>query len=428
MFKKTAIVIIVLAAIAGGIWFYFNKQTASAPAANPVETALVKKGLMVVDVACSGTVNANQNVDIKCQAGGQIVKLPFQLGAVIKRGDLLLEVDPTPEEQALEVAQRNLEQAQFQYQTAQLNLKIAEQNLITDTTNAHANLLSAQAAAANDQILLNRTATLLKENLDSQEDYDNAKTTLTQAQASVALAQAAVNKLKTEALQVKLQGLSVKLANVAVESNEVAVKQAQINLSYTKVMAPLTGVVSNVAVQIGQVISSALTNVGGGTTILTLVDLSHIYVLANVNESDIDKVHLGDTVYITGSAYPGKVFLGKVVQMGPVGTNNSNVITFPVNVEVLGKDKQLLKPNMTAEVDIIANRLHNVVYIPLQAVQVQGRKDFVNVVGPDGKQTLTPVTLGVNNGREWQVLNGLKPGQQVVVYSGDYGSTWMRHH
>jgi len=447
MKKGLIITGIVAAAVIGGAVAYHHYQAAGAVVAPKEHTAVVKKGTLTVHVYATGNVLANRTVDIKCQAGGEIVSLPLgtgnpkdqiQIGDEVKKGQVILTVDPTLELQAVSIAQQDLDQAKLTLDTAKLNYEIAKQNLITSRQTDEANLLSAQAQVKNDQLNVQRDATLLKENLAAQQTYDTDYTTLVRDQQAARLAEVQISQLKQQALQVKLQKLNVDLDQVAVQKAQASLDQANTNLGYCKVKAPFTGYVANVDVQQGQVIASATNNVGGGTTVMTLVDTSHIYINTTVNESDINHVKIGDKVQITAAGAPGVVFPGRVALIAPESIQDqntssssgstSNIVTFQAKIEVLGAQKQLLKPGMTANVDIFADKLPNVVYIPLQAVVIQNNEDTVTIVMPDGKQISKPVTLGQRNDLDWQVLHGLKPGQKVLIHLGVSSSMWTPHH
>lgn len=449
---KTGWIITGIAAVAviGGAAVYYHFQVAGAEVAPKVHTAVVKKGTLTVHVYATGNVQANRTVDIKCQAGGEIISLPLgngnpdaqiQIGDLVKKGQVILKVDPTLEQQALDIAKEDLKQSQYTYQIAKLTYQIAQANLITTRNTDEANLLSAQAQVKNDQLNVHRDATLLKEHLAAQQTYDTDYTTLVRDQQAERLAMVQIEQLKQQAMQVQLQRYNVKLDQVAVAKAESSVSQANTNLGYCRVPAPFTGYVANVDVQQGQVIASATNNVGGGTTVMALVDTSHIYINATINESDINHVKIGEKVEITAAGAPGIVFPGRVVLIAPEsiqdqtagGTNpsTSNIVTFQSKIEVLGKQKQLLKPGMTANVDIFADKLPNVLYIPLQAVVIQNGQDTVTVVDSKGKQQVKNVTLGERNDLDWQVLQGLKPGQKVVIHIGNVSSMWtpdwLRH-
>ena len=444
--NKGLILIGVIAVVVIGGVAYQHYHATGAPVAQKMHTAVVKKGTLTVHVYATGNVLANRTVDIKCQAGGKITSLPLnasdpdeqiQIGNLVQKGQVILTVDPTLELQAVTIAQQDLEQAKLTLDTAELSYQIAEQSLITTRQTDEANLLSALAQVKNDKLNVQRDATLLKENLAAQQTYDTDYTTLVKDQQAQRLAEVQLSQLKQQALQVKLQKLNVDLDKVAVKKSQANLDQANTNLRYCKVKAPFTGYVANVDVQQGQIIASATNNVGGGTTVMTLVDTSHIYINTTVNESDINHVKIGDKVQITAAGAPGVVFPGRVALIAPESVQDqntsstsgstSNIVTFQAKIEVLGAQKQLLKPGMTANVDIFADKLPNVIYIPLQAVVIQNNEDTVTVVQPDGKQIFKPVTLGQRNDLDWQVLHGLKPGQKVLIHLGVSSSMWTPH-
>ena len=425
--------------IGAGIW-WLKIHSAAAAVQPHLHTAVVKKGTLTVHVYATGNVQANRTVDVKCQAGGEIKKLPYLIGDLVKRGQVILTVDPTLEEQALNIAEQDYKQARYTWQTAKLNYEIAKENLVTTRETDLANILSAKAQLKNDTLNYDRDKTLLKEGLASQQTYDTDYTDVVKDQQALRLAQITYAQLKQQTQQVQLQKLNVQLDKVAMAKAALGVSQAQTNLSYCTVTAPFTGYVANVDVQRGQIIASATNNVGGGTTIMTLVDLSHIYINATIDEGDINRVKPGDKVDITAAGAPGITFPGKVVLIGPesiqdqTSTNTSsstgenNIVTFQAQVEVLGSKRMLLKPGMTANLDIFTNRLPDAVYIPLQAVVIHNGQDTVAVVDPDGATRTKDVTLGVRNDMDWQVLRGLKPGQKVVVHLGNAMSMWTPHH
>jgi len=174
----------------------------------------------------------------------------------------------------------------------------------------------------------------------------------------------------------------------------------------------------------GTIISSAISNVGGGTSVMTLSDLSHIFVLASVDESQIGGVKKGQTVDITADAYPGKHFTGKVVRIATQGVNTSNVVTFEVKIEVTDDNKDLLKPQMTANVQIIEASKKDAVTVPILAVVRKQHKTFVTLVKPDNALEDREVELGIDDGENQEIVSGLAAGEQVLVHKNESNSVW----
>ncbi|MCX6999121.1 MAG: efflux RND transporter periplasmic adaptor subunit [Candidatus Sumerlaeota bacterium] len=270
----------------------------------------------------------NLDVDIKCKASGQIVELPYDISDEVGSGTLILEIDPIDMARYAKQSGVKLAASQFRLIQARLNLKVAEQNLVTQRMKVDASLKSAQASYDDTKSKAERMKQLFEKKLASREDFDTAQTTAVQAQSDLENAHASSEDLKTQEISLDLKRQDISLAENQVESDKINEDLAEQQLKDTKVFSPIDGVVSARTVQVGQIISSGISNVGGGTTVLTLSDLSRIYVLASVDESDIGKVDEEQDVLITADAYPEKFFSGKVVRIATKGVNASNVVTF----------------------------------------------------------------------------------------------------
>ncbi|RPI62401.1 MAG: HlyD family efflux transporter periplasmic adaptor subunit, partial [Planctomycetaceae bacterium] len=177
-------------------------------------------------------------------------------------------------------------------------------------------------------------------------------------------------------------------------------------------------------IQIGQIVSSGITNTGGGTTVMTVSDLSQIFVLAAVDESDIGKVKVGQKVITTVDAFPGKVFPGRVVRIATKGVNSSNVVTFEVKILVISPEQDLLKPEMTANVEIVCASKDSVVMVPSEAVVRKGGKSQVTVIDASGATTDRPVEVGINDGTNVEITDGLSEGETVIVRKDNGDSKW----
>jgi HlyD family secretion protein len=205
------------------------------------------------------------------------------------------------------------------------------------------------------------------------------------------------------------------LAEAEARSDQIALDNARQQLSYTTVNSPMDGVVSALNIQIGTIISSGITNVGGGTTIMTVSDLSHVYVLAAVDESEIGAVAVDQPVNITVDAFAGRRFRGNVVRIATKGVNVSNVVTFEVKVEVTSANKSLLKPEMTANVQIVSAQKDDTLVVPAQALTRRQGKVYASVVSGDGPAQEREVKVGLSDGERTEVLDGLAEGDTVVV-------------
>jgi multidrug efflux pump subunit AcrA (membrane-fusion protein) len=423
---KKLIIVIVIIIVAGGAYYYFNGTEETLEAEEPtISTAKVEKGPIVMMVSTTGRVVANLDVDIKCKASGEITKLPFDISDVVKKGDLLVELDPVDEERYLKQAQISLSATEARLAQAKQNLLIAEKDLEVEKKRAESALKSAQARAEDAKAKFDRLKQLLEKKLASQEEHDTARTSMIQAEADLESAKIRSDDLKVQEMSLDLKREDVKLAEAQVESDKIALSNAKQRLIETQVYAPVDGVVAVRNVQIGQIISSGISNVGGGTTVMTLSDLSRIFVLASVDESDIGKVETGQPTRITVDAFPALSFKGKVVRIATRGVSTANVVTFEVKIEVLGRNRQLLKPEMTANIEIIADEDDNALLVPVTAVARRERgKRVVTVQKPDGSTEEREVEVGISDGVQMAIKSGLKEGETVVIRSGEADSRW----
>jgi len=422
---RTLTVLVVIGALGAGAWLYFGrKTTGSSAAAAKAMTVTVMPGTLVHSVSSTGRVVSNLDVDIKCKASGEIIKLPFDVSDRVSKGDLLVELDPVDEQRGLRLAKVALDQSRAKLEQARQNLLIAERNLATSRQRVAAALKAAEVKARDAATKAARRKELLDQNLASQEDYDTAMAAAVQAEADLIAVRIQQQELEIQELALELKRQDVKLAEAAVAADAIAVENAQRRLDDTKVVAPMDGVVAARNVQTGQIISSGITNVGGGTTILTLSDLSRIFVLAAVDESDIGQVALEQPVRITVDAHPGVQFRGKVVRIATRGVNVSNVVTFEVKIEVTSDNRNLLKPEMTANVQIICAERKDVLLVPTQAVSRRQGQLVVTVQRGDGTTEERPVKVGMNDGSRWEIVEGLTAGEVVVVPRTEAESRW----
>lgn len=387
----------------------------------------VERGPIRLLVAATGRVVANLEVQIKCKASGEVINLPYDESDAVEKDALLVELDPVDEERGVRLAEVALSASQAHLAQANQSLVVAERTLVTDRQKAEAALRSAEAGVQYTKAKAARLSELLANQLTSQEEYDTAATEVIQAEADLESARSTVAELETGELALENRRQDVKLAEAEVESDRIDLSIASQRLKETRVVAPIRGVVGKREVQIGQIISSGISNVGGGTTVLTLLDLSRLFVVASVDESDIGRVRLDQMADITADAFPDKRFRGKVVRIAPMGENVSNVVTFEVEIEVLGDEKSLLKPEMTANVEIVVAGKKDALTLPVDAVfRGEDGKPMVTVVETDGATRGQPVELGITDGARQEIVAGLTQGMTVLVREGQGNSRWRR--
>jgi multidrug efflux pump subunit AcrA (membrane-fusion protein) len=149
-------------------------------------------------------------------------------------------------------------------------------------------------------------------------------------------------------------------------------------------------------------------------------------VLASVDESDIGKIKSGLDATITVDAFPELSFKGSVVRIATKGVNVSNVVTFEVKIEVLGKMKSLLKPEMTANIEIVADKDDDALLVPVEAVSRKKGQRFVTVRKPDGTDEERTVIVGISDGVNMAIVSGLDESDKIVIRGGEVDSRWRQ--
>jgi len=265
-------------------------------------TAKVDRGDVTQTVTATGAVSAVTSVAVGSQVSGIIQKLYADFNSQVHKGDLLAELDPTPFQERVNASRAGLDKAQVEMR--------------------------------NTRIGLERQKALKREGLAPQADYDQAQANYDSARASAQQAAAAV-------------------------------KQAETDLKYTKIVAPIDGVVVARQYDVGQTVAASFQ----APTLFTIAqDLTKMQVAADVSESDIGTIKVGQPVRFSVDAYPDRDFRGRVSQIRLNATVNQNVVTYPVIVEVANPD-QMLRPSMTANVSIEVARVRDALRIPNAALR-----------------------------------------------------------
>jgi HlyD family secretion protein len=170
-------------------------------------------------------------------------------------------------------------------------------------------------------------------------------------------------------------------------------------------------------VEVGDAVSSILVLGSQATLVMTLGDVSSVYVLGKVDEADIGKVYLGQAARIVVESFKDRKYAGAVTKISPLGVEKDNVTTFEVRASIQNPDGEL-KANMTANAEIVLEEKKNVLIVPEAAVAYdKDRRTFLDI--PDTKaekgKTRLAVKLGISNGVNTELVEGLKEGDQVVL-------------
>ena len=384
----------------------------------PPKTVMTEVGPIDLKVSTNGKAVSNLDVEIKSKASGQITKLPFDLSDSVTSGQLIAELDPVDEnrnvslkEAAVLSSRARLAQSREQYQLALVSLD-------TGTSTAEKDLESALVRHRDAKARLERQQDLYDKQLISKEDLDTARSDFATAASALVKAQTGVISARNQIRSVEMRKQDIVLSESDLKRAEVDLDNAVQRLKECRIYSPQDGVITERKVQVGQIISSGISNVGGGTTLMILSDLSRIFVNASVDESDIGKIKVGQTTIITADAYPGKRFFGKVVRIAMKGLNTQNVVTFEVKIEVTGEGVKLLRPEMTANVSIQADHRDEALLLPNEVIQFDRKGYFVELDSKDPTTTTKTkqrIEIGITDGLNTEILAGLEEGDEVCV-------------
>ncbi|MCA0130954.1 efflux RND transporter periplasmic adaptor subunit [Winogradskyella alexanderae] len=356
---------------------------------------------IIETVSATGKIQPEVEVNISSEVSGEILELPFKEGQQVKKGDLLVRVNP-------DLIQSAVNRAQATYQNVRANLEQAE-----------ATLKQAKADYERSEALFNK-------GVISKADWDQAIATYETAVAG-----------KSSAFY-------------SVRSAAASVNEARDNLTRTTIYSPMNGTISLLNVEEGERVVG--TQQMAGTEILRVANLNNMEVEVDVNENDIVKVNIGDSTIVEVDAYLKKEFKGIVTEIANSAAGNlaaDQVTNFKVKVRILEESYEDLtegkpesyspfRPGMTATVDIITNVRKNAIAVPISAIVIKTDTsstkrpyEKMNAAGDDepqeeqkfecvfvndnGKAKLQVVETGIQDDSSIEIVAGLKENDKIIT-------------
>lgn len=369
-----------------------------------VETAVVKEINLIETVSATGKVQPEVEVKISSEVSGEIIELPIKEGQAIKKGDLLVRINPDLYESGLSRTAASLSTAKAGLSQSEAQLKEAKANY-------------------------ERNKRLFDKGVISKSEWDKI----------------------VSAYEVAVASKQSAYYNVA--SANATVTEAKDNLNRTTIYAPVDGTISKLDAELGERVVG--TQQMTGTEILRVANLNNMEVEVDVNENDIVKIDIGDEANIEVDAYLKKQFKGVVTSISNSASSEltaDQVTNFKVKVRILKESYEDMtkgkpanyspfRPGMTATVDIITENRTNVLAVPISAVVVKSdttavKKDVVAELEEKEKETkegtttkkyecvfvktgdkavLRPITTGIQDDTNIEVVKGLKKGDEVII-------------
>lgn len=370
-----------------------------------VRAEAVERRDLVAQVRASGHIEPKRSVDISADISGRIVELPVEEGQNVREGDLLLVIDPTQYEAALQRAEASLAEAR-----------------------------AREVQARTDYSQARRDADRLSELKQRTEDL------VTDQEVEQAITLAEVKKSFWQA------------AEHGVANAGAAVNESRDRLDKTVIRAPMSGRITRLSVEKGETAIVGTMN-NPGSLLLTVADLSEMEAVIEVDETDVPEISIGDSASVEIDAFPNQRFTGKVTKIGnssirPVSslsqTASDQAIDFEVRI-ALEAPPEGIRPDLSATANVVTATRDDVLAIPIIALTLIDEEDFelleneltadgdgdspfagkeasqiegVYVVEENSVVRFTPVSIGVTGDSYFEVLDGLEEGQTVV--SGSY--------
>tara|TARA_B100000497_G_scaffold37879_1_gene44502 strand:- start:13414 stop:14688 length:1275 start_codon:yes stop_codon:yes gene_type:complete len=367
-----------------------------------VEVTSIRLIDIVETVAATGKIQPEVEIKLSSEVSGEIIELPIIEGQQVKKGDLLVSINP-------DLVQAMLDQSQAGLQNVKAQLTQAEANLANVETN------------------FDRNKSLFEKGVISRSDWERSQTDYEVAQANV------------------------RSAYYNVESAKSSVKQSRDNLSRTSIFAPRDGTISKLSVELGErVVGTAQM---AGTEIVRVANLNNMEVEVDVNETDIVKVNVGDSTIVEVDAYLKREFKGVVTEIANTAENTlsvDQVTNFKVKVRILPDSYKDLtntrpenyspfRPGMTATVDIITNLKEKIIGVPISSIVIKtdtssstgkqvvketksttAEKFECVFIKEDDVAKLRVITTGIQDDSNIEIISGLK--EEDLVITGPYNT------
>jgi HlyD family secretion protein len=424
----------------------------------PVQTSKVqRKDELKSKVSASGQIRAKKFVALQSEITGVITDLPVHEGDKVKKGDVLLRIDPIQSAADQSMKSANYEAQLADARSQEYAIKNAEANLLRDEstlTSMRAKFDLAVNDLAREQSKFKRQQQLHEDGLVSSEDYEIAQNSLKAAKSRLEQAKADVVNYES---QIRIAKNNIEQSKTSSSASVSRAKSAAANLTQandslkkTTLYSPLDGIITQLKKEKGErAVPGMLSN--PEATIMTIADLSIIQAEIKVDETDVVNLALGNAAQVKVDALPDIVFIGEVTEIGnsPIQSTTSSQEAKDFQVIITLKDPStILRPGMSCTGEITTHTKNNVLIIPLQALtvrdvevdkngnyhqpdltkkksagdQAETAKDKIQkkelegvfVINDNKVTRFRPIKTGIAGESEIEVVDNLKEGEEIV--------------
>jgi len=331
---KKLIGFVILLMLAGGGWWYWVKY-GQVPEKATVNYTSISQGDIVESVPSTGTLEAIRRFDVGSQVSGTVMKIHVDYNDIVRKDQLLAEIDPSLLQVQVDIQKANIERAE-------------------------SDIASQETQLEDQKRQFEKTKNLFEKGLQNQQQFEAAE------------------------LAIKVRQASIESAKKSLISNRANLNAAELNVKYTKIIAPADGVIVERRVDVGQAVQASMST---PSFFIMSTPLDKLKLTANVDESEIGKIRTGMEVRFRVDSYGQKPFKGVVDAVRLNATSTNNVVTYPVWITVDNPQLEL-RPSMTATLNIVISTANNVIRVPNAATRFRPNADTYTALG------LTPPQAG----------------------------------
>ncbi len=383
--KKAIVVVVILGLMSAGVLGYRRWKT---PATVQVlETAVVEKASIREVLVATGMIKSRVGALIKVgsRATGVIEEMRVRVGDKVHKGDLIARIDDREIQKTLALDRASLE---------------AARNTLKEVQTVYPKRIQeAEARFRLAEINLRREKALIQEDYTTRDAVDRA-------QSEHDAARAVLERLRRE------WETQQAVAEAKLKEAEAKLKQDEIRLSYTRIYAPIDGVVTEVAAQQGETIVTGLQT----ANLVVIMDPTQLEMQIYVDETDIGRVRLNQAVEYSVDTYPDRTFLGAITDIYHQPVIRDNIVYYLAIVKISPEDAAALRPEMTTYCRIVIREKADALSVPNSAIKFEAGRQVVYVL-VEGQKTpqKVPVSVGIRGENRTEIVSGLNEGQLVAT-------------
>ncbi len=355
MFKKIFIPVLIVVIIAAVI--ILKAKNSSNGKDNGIKMVKVQRGDIVENALAIGRIEPKKEIAVKSKISGIVKTVFVEVGDEVKIGEPLLEIKPDPTPLEFAEAKRNVEMAR-------VNLEQADNEY-------------------------NRMKKLLNDNLVSQQEFE-----------------AAENEFKQLELRVKIALERLAL----IEEGKTKIADRQVD---TVIKSSVEGTILERKINEGDPVVP-LTSYQAGTELLLLADMNSLIFKGTVDEIDVGKLEEGMTAELKIGAIPDEKILGTLTKISPKAKQQENATLFDVEIEITQRGKKMIRAGYSANAELVINKAENTLFIPERLVEFNEDKTYVEVMDDNGEIIKREVEIGLSDGINVEIKDGLAEGEEVV--------------